>query len=90
METLVGFVAGYLAGCQDGPDGVKKLRSSAEAIVNSDEFKRLAAEAMSFAQVFVRRAVSDGNLGSLSGTIGTVTDVLVRRASATGKATRAA
>ena len=89
METLVGFVAGYLAGCQDGPDGVKKLRSSAEAIVSSDEFKRLAAEAMTFAEVFMRRAASR-NLGSLSGTIGTVTDVLVRRASATGKATRAA
>ena len=26
METIIGFVAGYIAGCQDGPDGVKRLR----------------------------------------------------------------
>ena len=90
METLIGFVAGYIAGCQDGPDGVKRLRSTTEAIVSSDEFKRLAAEAMSFAEVFVRRAGSRGNLGSLSGTVGTVTDQLVHRASAIGKRTRAA
>ena len=37
METLVGFVAGYLAGCKDGPDGLARLRSSAQAILKSAE-----------------------------------------------------
>ena len=60
METLIGFVAGYIAGCQDGPDGVKRLRSTAESIVSSQEFRRLAAEAMSFAEMFVQRAASGG------------------------------
>jgi len=32
METILGFVAGYLAGCRDGKDGVKRLRESLEAI----------------------------------------------------------
>lgn len=90
METLIGFVAGYIAGCQDGPDGVKRLRSTAGAIVSSDEFKRLSGEAMSFAQMFVQRAASRGNLGSLSGTVESVTDMLVHRASAMGKGSRAA
>jgi hypothetical protein len=90
METLIGFVAGYIAGCQDGPDGVKRLRSTVEAIVKSDEVKRLTAEAMSFAEVAVRRTASGRSLTGLSGTIGTVTDMLVHRASALGKGSRAA
>ena len=89
METLIGFVAGYLAGCRAGPDGVKRLRATAEAIASSDEFKRLSSEALSFAEVFVQRAASRGNLGSLSGTVGTVTE-LVHRAAAIGKRPRAA
>jgi hypothetical protein len=87
METIIGFVAGYLAGCQDGPDGVKRLRSTAEEIMKSDEVKRLTAEAMSFAGVLVRRAASGRSLGSLSET---VTDMLGHRASALGKGSRAA
>jgi hypothetical protein len=90
METLIGFVAGYLAGCKDGPDGVKRLRASAEAIVSSDEFRRLSAEAMSFAEVAVRRAASGRRLTGLSGTVGTVTDMLMKRASALGKGSKAA
>ena len=90
METLIGFVAGYIAGCQDGQDGVKRLRATAEAIVSSDEVKRLTAEAMSFAEVAMRRAASGRSLSGLSGTVGTVTDMLVHRASALGKGPRAA
>lgn len=89
METIFGFVAGYIAGCKDGQDGVKRLRASVEAIMKSDEVKRLAAEAMSFAEVAARRAASGRGL-SLSGTVGTVTDVLVNRASARAKGSRAA
>ncbi len=87
METLFGFVAGYLAGCKDGQDGVNRLRASVEAIMKSDEAKRLTAEALSFAGVAVRRAASGR---SLSATVGTVTDMLVNRASAAGNGTRAA
>ena len=90
METIVGFVAGYLAGCKDGPDGASKLRSSVEAIVKSDEFKRITGEAMSLAEMMVRRAGTGRNLTGLSGAVGTVTDVLVHRASALGKGSRAA
>ncbi len=90
METIIGFVAGYIAGCQDGPDGVKRLRATAADIMKSDEVKRLAAEAMSVAGVLVSRAVSGRSLGNLSGTVGSVTDMLVHRGSAIGKGSRAA
>jgi hypothetical protein len=76
-----------LAGCQDGPDGVKRLRSTAAEIMKSDEVKRLTTEAMTFAEVLVRRAASSRSLGNLSGS---VTDVLMHRASAIGKGSRAA
>lgn len=82
METLFGFVAGYLAGCRDGQDGLKRLRASVEAIMKSDEAKRVTAEAMSFAEVAVRRAAAGR---SLAGTVGTVADVLVHRARSMGK-----
>lgn len=95
METLIGFVAGYIAGCKDGPDGVKRLRSDAADILHSGEVKRLTGEAMSVAQTLVRdvlagRGASGRGLGGLSGAVGSVTDVLARRGGASGKGRRAA
>jgi len=95
METLIGFVAGYIAGCKDGPDGVKRLRSCAADIWNSGEVKRLAGEAMSFAEVLARdvlagRGASGSGLRGLSGAVGSVSDALGQRAGAFGKARRAA
>jgi hypothetical protein len=87
METIIGFVAGYIAGCQDGPDGVKRLRATAADIMRSDEVKRLMAEAMSVAGELVSRAASSR---SLSGTVGGVSDMLVHRASAARDRSRAA
>ena len=90
METIIGFMAGYIAGCKDGPDGVKRLRATAESILSSEEVRRLTAEAMSFAGVAVRRAASGRSLTGLSGTLGAVTDMLVHRASGPGKGPKAA
>ena len=90
MVTLIGFMAGYIAGCKDGPDGVKRLRATAESILSSEEVRRLTAEAMSFAGVAARRAASGRSLTGLSGTLGTVTDLLVHRASGPGKGPKAA
>jgi hypothetical protein len=90
METLIGFAAGYLAGCKDGPDGVKRLRESAAEILNSGEVKRLAGEAMSFAEALLRRSAAGRGQGSLSEAVGSVTDMLVHRAGAIGKGSSAA
>jgi len=95
METLIGFVAGYIVGCKDGPDGVKRLRSAAADIWNSGEVKRLAGEAMSFTEMLTRRVLAGRGapgrgLAGLSGAVGSVTDALAGRGGATGKDRRAA
>jgi hypothetical protein len=87
METIIGFVAGYIAGCKDGPDGIKRLRSTAADIMNSDEVRRLMSEGM---RLLVTRVASNRSLGELSGTVGGVADMLVHRASATRNRSRAA
>src|SRR5262245_60557140 len=45
MSALIGFVLGYLAGVQAGPAGTDELRRSFQAIVRSEEWKRLSAAA---------------------------------------------
>ncbi len=90
METLFGFVAGYIAGCNDGKDGIKRLRESAKAIMDSGEIRRLAGEAMTVAEAAVRRAAARQGFDNLSDTVGSVTDMLAHRAAAIGRGNRAA
>jgi hypothetical protein len=78
METIVGFVLGYMAGARDGRDGLERLRTSLRAIRNSPEARKLATDALTVAEMVARRASSEG----LGGTVGGVTDVLTRRATA--------
>jgi hypothetical protein len=89
METIVGFVAGYLVGSREGRDGLERLRSSWQSIRTSPEVRRLAAEAVTVAEMAVKRA-SSGGLGGLGGTVGGVTDMLVRRAVPSREGSRAA
>jgi hypothetical protein len=89
METIVGFVAGYLVGTRQGRDGLERLRSSWHSIKTSPEVRRLAAEAVTVAEMAVRRA-SSGGFGGLGSTVGGVTDILVRRAVAAREGSRAA
>jgi hypothetical protein len=78
METIMGFVAGYLVGTQDGRDGLERLRKSWQSIRTSPEVRRLAAEAVTVAQATVKRA----SAGALGGTVSGVTDMLAKRAAA--------
>jgi len=77
METIVGFVAGYLVGAREGREGLERLRSSWHTIRTSPEVRRLASEAMTVAEMAVRRGSGRANIG---GAVGEVTDMLVRRA----------
>ncbi len=90
METILGFVAGYLAGCRDGKDGVRRLRESIEAIMSSGEVRRLAGEAMTLAEATARRAATSRGFGSFGDTVETVTDMLTHRAAALGRGNHAA
>lgn len=68
METLIGFVAGYLTGSREGREGVERLRSSWQAITSSPEVRRMATEALSLAGVVVQRS-SARSLSSVGGSI---------------------
>ena len=60
METIIGFVAGYLAGTREGKAGLKKLQESWQAIRTSPEAHRLAADALSFAEAAAKQVSGRG------------------------------
>ena len=79
METIVGFVAGYLVGTREGKDGLERMRSSLRSIRTSPEVRKLAADAISMVEATVRQRSGRAGIG---GAVGNVTDMLVRRATA--------
>jgi hypothetical protein len=89
METIVGFVAGYLVGSREGREGLERLRSSWRAIRTSPEVRRLATEAVTVAEMAVRRSSGPGGR-SIGGAVGDVTDMLVRHAARSRERSRAA
>ncbi len=68
METLIGFIVGYLVGSREGKEGLTRLRTSADAIRHSPEVRRLAAQAITIAESATKDASSRG-LGSIGATI---------------------
>jgi hypothetical protein len=87
METIMGFVAGYLVGTREGRDGLDRLRSSWHSIRTSPEVRKLAAEAVTMAEMAVRQVSGRGGLG---GAVDDVRDMLVRRAVSVREGSRAA
>jgi hypothetical protein len=77
METIVGFVAGYLVGTREGKDGLERMRSSWHSIRTSPEVRKLAGDLISLAETAVRQSSGRASIG---GAVGNVTDMLVRRA----------
>jgi hypothetical protein len=66
METVIGFVVGYLVGTSHGRAGLAKVRTSAEAIRTSPELRRLAGEATGIAGIVLRQATPKGVAGAAS------------------------
>ena len=62
METVIGFIAGYLVGTSQGRAGLAKVRSSVEAIRTSPELRRLAADGAGIAGVVVKQATAGASL----------------------------
>ena len=65
METIIGFVAGYLAGTRDGKAGLERLKTSWHAIKASPEVRKMASDAILLAEQAVKRAP----VGGISGTV---------------------
>ena len=89
METLIGFVVGYMVGAREGKGGLERLKVSVSSIVNSPEARRMLSEAMAVAQPVIQRASSAG-LGNVGGIGGAVVKQLVDRASGAREGSRAA
>ncbi len=65
METIIGFLAGYLVGTREGKAGLERLKASVNAIRSSPEVRKMASDAMVLAEQAVRRAPA----GGISGTV---------------------
>jgi hypothetical protein len=83
METIIGFVAGYLVGSREGKAGLERLKTSWNAIRASPEVRKMAADAVSMAEQVVRQV-------PIGGISGTVVRSLASRAAGTREASRAA
>jgi hypothetical protein len=68
VETIIGFIVGYLVGSREGKEGIGRLRTSANAIAHSPEVRRLTAQAITIAESATKEASSRG-LGSIGATI---------------------
>ncbi len=55
METIIGFLAGYLVGAREGKDGLERLKTSVNAIRSSPEVRKMASDALVLAEQMVKR-----------------------------------
>jgi hypothetical protein len=53
MGALAGFIVGYIAGVNAGPQGFDELRKAWQVIAQSDEFQGFVDAATAFLQTFV-------------------------------------
>jgi len=83
METIIGFLAGYLVGTREGKAGLERLKTSVNAIRSSPEVRKMAADALVMAEQVVKRVPA----GGISGT---VVRTLASRASTRRETARAA
>ena len=72
METIIGFVAGYLTGVSEGREGLQRARKSLDAIRTSPEVRRMVADGVGLAQGILGRIAK----GGLSGAIGQVSELI--------------
>jgi hypothetical protein len=69
METIIGFLAGYLVGTREGKAGLERLKTSVNAIRSSPEVRKMASDAMVLAEQVVRRAPGGGISGAVVRTL---------------------
>jgi hypothetical protein len=89
METIIGFVVGYMVGAREGKGGLERLKVSVSAIISSPEARRMVSEAIAVAQPVIQRASGVG-LGNFGGVGGAVVKQLVNRAAGVRESSRAA
>jgi hypothetical protein len=65
METIIGFVAGYLVGAREGKAGLQRLKTSVNTIRSSPEVRKMASDVIVLAEQVVKRAP----VGGIGGTV---------------------
>ncbi len=85
MEVVLGFAVGYYLGTRQGRDGLQKALDSAQAIVASQETRRLLGEGLSALESVAAPALD--RMGGKSGRskaalLGSVMDEVLERRSA--------
>ena len=65
METIIGFLAGYLVGAREGKDGLERLKTSVNAIRSSPEVRKMASDALVLAEQMVKRVPVGGISGAV-------------------------
>ena len=83
METIIGFLAGFLVGTREGKAGLERLKTSVNAIRSSPEVRKMVSDAIVLAEQVVRRA-------PVGGISGTVVRTLASRATTRRETSRAA
>ncbi len=73
METIIGFIAGYLTGVSQGRDGMERARKSLDAIRTSPEVRRIVADGVGVAQGVLGLVAKNGLSGVASGVGGIIT-----------------
>ena len=67
METIIGFVAGYLTGTREGRAGLDRVRTSLRDIAKSPEARRMASQAVAVAGSMVGRGSARGATATATG-----------------------
>ena len=60
METIIGFLAGYLVGAREGKAGLERLKTSVNAIRSSPEVRKMASDAIGMAEQVIKRVPAGG------------------------------
>ena len=82
MEVVLGFVVGYLVGTRQGRDGLRNALDSAQAIMASEESRRLLGEGLAALESVAAPAldrVNGKSKGGKAALFGTVLDEVLER-----------
>jgi hypothetical protein len=69
METMIGFVIGYVFGTRHGRDGLAKARAALDAIRQSEETRRLVGTAFAAARPLIKQLATGGAGAMVTGVV---------------------
>jgi hypothetical protein len=82
VEVVLGFAVGFLVGTRQGRDGLQKALDSAQAIMASEETRRMLGEGLAALESVAGPALNRMNgrsKGSKAALFGTVLDEVLER-----------